>query len=117
MEKKHAGTLLLSPFEVQAEARGFNRLANAIDVLGRYQGLVGGARKAWAEQNRGAVIGYIRAFSEAVDWLYEPRNREEALPILLKNLPGANAQAADSADRSLTSPTHRFHRDATSHMT
>ncbi len=41
MEKKHAGTLLLSPFEVQAEARGFNRLANATDVLGRYQGLVG----------------------------------------------------------------------------
>ena len=37
MEKKHAGTLLLSPFEVQAEARGFNRLANATDVLGRYQ--------------------------------------------------------------------------------
>ena len=29
MEKKHDGTLLLSPFEVQAEARGFNTLASA----------------------------------------------------------------------------------------
>ena len=28
LEKKHAGTLLISPFEVGAEARGFNRLAN-----------------------------------------------------------------------------------------
>ena len=112
MEKKHAGTLLLSPFEVQAEAKGFNRLANAIDVLGRYQGLVGGARKAWAEQNRDAVIGYIRAFSEAVDWLYEPRNKEEAIAILLKNLPNANAQAAETAYRVLLSPTDGFQKKA-----
>jgi ABC-type nitrate/sulfonate/bicarbonate transport system substrate-binding protein len=112
MEKKHAGTLLLSPFEVQAEARGFNRLANATDVLGRYQGLVGGARKAWAEQNRDAVIGYIRAFTEAVDWLYEPRNKEEALSILLKNLPNANAQAAETAYRVLLSPTDGFQKKA-----
>src|SRR5258708_1098186 len=45
MEKKHAGPVLLSPFEVQAEARGFNRLANTTDVLGRYQELHVGARK------------------------------------------------------------------------
>lgn len=112
MEKKHAGTLLLSPFEVQAEARGFNRLANATDVLGRYQGLVGGARKAWAEQNRDAVIGYIRAFSEAVDWLYDARNKEEAIAILLKNLPNANAQAAEAAYRVLLSPTDGFQKKA-----
>ena len=68
---------------MQAEARDFNRLANAIDVLGRYQGLVGGARKAWAEQNRDTVIGYTRASSEVVDWLYDASNKEEALLILM----------------------------------
>lgn len=112
MEKKHAGTLLLSPFEVQAEARGFNRLANAIDVLGRYQGLVGGARKGWAEQNRGTVVGYIRAFSDAIDWLYDPRNKDEAIAILMKNLPNANAQAAETAYRILLSPTDGFQKKA-----
>ena len=65
---------------MQAEARDFNRLANAIDVLGRYQRLVGGVRKAWAEQNRDTVIGYIQAFSEAVDWLYDASNKEEKWP-------------------------------------
>ena len=112
MEKKHAGTLLLSPFEVQAEARGFNRLANATDVLGRYQGLVGGARKAWAEQNRDAVVGYIRAFSDAVDWLYQPGNKDEAIAIFLKNLPSANAQAAQTAYKVLLSPTDGFQKKA-----
>src|SRR5213082_2461236 len=71
MEKKHAATLLLSPFELQAEAKGFTRLGNATDVLGAYQGLVGvavGVSPALARAaDRDAVVGYIRAFSEAVD--------------------------------------------------
>ena len=112
MEKKHAGTMLISPFEVQAEARGFNRLANATDVLGRYQGLVGGARKSWAGANRDAVIGYIRAFSGAVDWLYDPKNKDEAIAIFLKNLPQASPQAAETAYRVLLSPKEGFQKKA-----
>lgn len=112
LEKKHAGTMLLSPFEVQAEAQGFNRLANASDVLGAYQGLVGGARKAWADANRDIVIGYIRAFSEAVDWLYAPQNRAEAIAIFRKNLPQASEQAASTSYGVLLSPTDGFQRKA-----
>ena len=112
MEKKHAGTMLISPFEVQAEARGYNRLANAIDVLGRYQGLVGGARKSWADPNRDVVIGYIRAFSEAVDWLYDARNKEEAITIFRKNLPNVNEQGAQTAYGVLFSPREGFQKKA-----
>jgi ABC-type nitrate/sulfonate/bicarbonate transport system substrate-binding protein len=112
LEKKHAGTMLISPFEVQAEAQGFNRLANASDALGAYQGLVGGARKAWADANRDAVIGYIRAFSEAVDWLYAPQNRSEAIAIFRKNLPQATEQAANTAYNVLLSPKDGFQRNA-----
>ena len=62
MDKKHDGTLLLSPFEVQAEARGFHTLASASQVLGPYQGLVAGVRQSWAANHREALIGYIRAY-------------------------------------------------------
>jgi ABC-type nitrate/sulfonate/bicarbonate transport system substrate-binding protein len=112
LEKKHAGTMLISPFEVQAEARGFTRLANASDSLGAYQGLVGGARKSWAEANRDVVVGYIRAFSEAVDWLYAPQNRSEAIAIFRKNLPQASEQAANTAYTVLLSPKDGFQRKA-----
>lgn len=112
MEKKHAGTLLISPFEVQAEAKGFNRLANAADVLGRYQGLVAGVRLSWAEANREAVIGYIRAYTQALEWLYQPANREEALAIFMKNLPSANRQAAETSYRVLLDPKSGFERQA-----
>lgn len=112
MEKKHAGTLLMTPFEVRAEAKGFNRLADAIKVLGRYQGLVGGARKSWADANRDTVIGYIRAWSDAVDWLYDPASREEALGIFSKNLPGAELQTAQAAYRIFLSPEEGFQKKA-----
>jgi ABC-type nitrate/sulfonate/bicarbonate transport system substrate-binding protein len=112
MEKKHAATLLLSPFEVQAEARGYTRLADASIMLGAYQGLVGGARKSWADANREAVVGYIRAFSEAVDWLYEGKNRDEAVAILRKNLPAMNEQAGQAAYAVLLHPRDGFQRKA-----
>jgi ABC-type nitrate/sulfonate/bicarbonate transport system substrate-binding protein len=112
LEKKHDATLLLSPFELQAEAKGFKRLGNATDVLGHYQGLVGGARKSWADANRDAVIGYIRAFSDAVDWLYEPRNKDEAIAIFRKNLPNVPEQGAQAAYGVLLAPVGGFQRKA-----
>ena len=90
----------------------FFELANASDVLGAYQGLVGGARKAWADANRDVVIGYIRAFSEAVEWLYAPQNRGEAIAIFRKNLPQATEQAANAAYGVLLSPKDGFQRKA-----
>jgi len=74
--------------------------------------LVGGARKSWAEQNRDAVVGYIRAYSDAVDWLYDPTNRDEALAIFTKNLPGASAPAALTAYGILLGSTEGFQRKA-----
>jgi ABC-type nitrate/sulfonate/bicarbonate transport system substrate-binding protein len=112
MEKKHAGTLLLSPFEVQAEAKGYHRLGNATDVLGRYQGLVAGVRKSWADAHRAEVIAYIRAFSDAVEWLYDPSNKDEALTILLKNLPSLGPGGAQTAYGILLSPKDGFQRKA-----
>jgi hypothetical protein len=58
------------------------------------------------------VIGYIRAFSEGVDWLYDPRNKDEAIAIFLKHLPQANAQAAETSYRVLLSPSDGFQKKA-----
>jgi ABC-type nitrate/sulfonate/bicarbonate transport system substrate-binding protein len=112
MEKKHAATLLISPFEVQAEARGYTRLADAGSMLGAYQGLVGGARKSWADANREALAGYIRAHVGAVDWLYESKNKDEAIAILRKNVPAMSEQAARTAYSVLLHPRDGFQRKA-----
>jgi ABC-type nitrate/sulfonate/bicarbonate transport system substrate-binding protein len=110
MEKKHDGTLLLSPFEVQAEAHGFNTLASASKVLGPYQGLVAGVRQSWAEKNREALIGYIRGYVHGVEWLYDPNNKAEALALFRKNLPNMPAEGVEVTYRLLLDPQTGFQR-------
>lgn len=110
MEKKHDATLLLSPFEVQAEARGFHVLASASDALGAYQGLVAAVRKSWAEEHRDALVGYVRAYVQGVEWLYDPANRAEAIALLRKNLPAMSAEGAEAAYRVLLDPATGFQR-------
>jgi ABC-type nitrate/sulfonate/bicarbonate transport system substrate-binding protein len=110
MEKKQAATLLISPFEVQAQARGFTLLADASAAVGSYQGLVAGVRKGWADQNRRQVVGYIRAYTQGVDWLYDPANRAEALAIFQKNVPNSTPQQAETAYRILLDPKNGFQR-------
>jgi ABC-type nitrate/sulfonate/bicarbonate transport system substrate-binding protein len=112
MEKKHDGTLLLSPFEVQADARGFNTLASASQVLGPYQGLVAGVRRSWAEKNREALIGFIRAYAGAVEWLYDPGNKAEAIAVFRKNLPNMPAEGVEASYRLLLDPQTGFQRRA-----
>jgi ABC-type nitrate/sulfonate/bicarbonate transport system substrate-binding protein len=112
LEKKHAGTLLISPFEVAAEARGFNRLADATDMLGHYQGLVGATRRAWANQHEMELIGFIRGYRSALAWLYDPANKAEAITILRKNLPDMPEELAQKSYEILMHPTQGCTRDA-----
>jgi ABC-type nitrate/sulfonate/bicarbonate transport system substrate-binding protein len=112
MEKKHAGTMLISPFEVQAEARGYNVLATASESFGAYQGLVAGVRQSWAAQNQDDLVGYIRAYADSVEWLYDPANKSEALRILTSKMPNVSPQAAEATYRILLDPRTGMQRRA-----
>src|SRR6185312_15009309 len=43
------------------------------------------ARPQWLRENPDTARGYLKAMSDAVDWLYDPANREEAIAILARN--------------------------------
>jgi ABC-type nitrate/sulfonate/bicarbonate transport system substrate-binding protein len=103
-EKKHAGTMLITPFDIIAKANGFNALQYAIDVYGNYQGLVGATRRAWAAENPKKVEAYIRGYVAGVDWLYDPANKAEALAILRKNLPQMSPELAEQSYAVLLGP-------------
>ena len=85
MAGKHDATLLRTPFELLAQNRGFNVLAKA-DALGAYQGTVGAARRSWAREHDAALVGFIRAYRAAMDWLYDRANREIVEAILVANV-------------------------------
>ncbi len=112
LAQKHAGTLLLSPFEVPAQAKGFTLLGSAIDVLGHYQGLVGAARRGWAKEHRAELEGYIRAYVEGLGWLYAPENKEAAIALFRENLPQMSPELAARSYEILLDPKGGFARRA-----
>jgi ABC-type nitrate/sulfonate/bicarbonate transport system substrate-binding protein len=95
---KHAATLLRTPFELLARARGCNVLATAA-ALGPYQGSVAAVRRAWARANEAVVVGFIRAYRAALDWLYDRAHRAIAEALLVAHMRDMTpALAAESCD-------------------
>jgi ABC-type nitrate/sulfonate/bicarbonate transport system substrate-binding protein len=103
-ERKHDGTMLLTPFDLFAKANGLNVLQYAIDVYGQYQGLSGATRRAWAAANPKKLDAYIRGYREGLAWLYEPNNKDEAIAILRKNLPQLSEGLAGQSYNVLINP-------------
>ena len=82
---KQDATLLRTPFELLAESSGYHKIATA-ETLGAYQGTVGLARRAWAREHDSALIGFLRAYKAATDWLYDPANRDVAEALLVAHI-------------------------------
>jgi len=80
-----AATWLTVPFDLQAKAQGYTHLGDAVDTIGRYQGIVSVASKAWLGAHPDAALGYIRGTRDALRWMYAPANRAEAIRILIDN--------------------------------
>jgi len=112
MEKQHDATMLRAPFDLQARNRGFNQLATAREVIGPYLGIVGAARRSWAQQHPEQVVGFIRAYRDAVRWLEDPANRGAAQALLQANVPGMPAQVAAQSCALMLDAKSGFFRDA-----
>lgn len=97
MQGKTDATIITSPLEIVPESKGYVRLANATDVIGPYQAVSGVARRGWAKENADVLVGFIRGYVEALDWMANPANRAEAVAIYRKNIPAASEGSANKA--------------------
>ena len=111
-DKKQSGTLLSAPFNLLAQEQHFIELAKATKVIGPYQGNVAATRRSWAKQNKSSVIAFIRGYVQAIDWLYDKTNREEAVRILEKNVPEISSGLAEQSYDGLLSAQEGFSRKA-----
>jgi ABC-type nitrate/sulfonate/bicarbonate transport system substrate-binding protein len=103
-EKKHDGTMLLAPFDIAAKSAGFNILQRAIDVYGHYQGLSGVTRRAWAKDHERELVAYISGYLQGLTWLYDPKNKDEAIAVLRKHLPQMGPEVATASYSRLIGP-------------
>lgn len=91
----HAGTLLLTPFEILAELAGLRELQSASEVFPHYQGLLGTTRKSWAKDHPDELSGFIRGYLDALDWLFDTANRAAACDLLVANIPNMTQAVAE----------------------
>ena len=109
-DKKQSGTLLSTPFNLLAQEEHFIELAKATEVIGPYQGNVAATRRSWARQNKSLVIAFVRGYVQAIAWLYNKTNREEAVRILEKNVPEMSTGLAQQSYEELLDAQDGFSR-------
>lgn len=108
---RHAAGLLATPLDLIAQEQGLNRLGSAREILGRYQGRAAYANRAWIRRNTDAVVGFMRAYRDAMNWLHDRRNRDEAAALLLANDSSMTMRLAHQSLDILLDPDHGFFRD------
>jgi len=105
----HAGTILVTPFDLLAMNKGHARLAVAHEQLGAYQGVVAAARRSWAAKNESALVGFVRAYHAGVEFLYS--NSEIAAALLVANVRAMTPALAKQTLEVLLDPASGFFRD------
>jgi ABC-type nitrate/sulfonate/bicarbonate transport system substrate-binding protein len=75
--------ILTPPFNFHAQSAGFTLLGNTVDFADMpFAGIA--VNTNWAANNKPKVEKVIAIYTKAMVWLYDPKNREEAVTILMK---------------------------------
>jgi NitT/TauT family transport system substrate-binding protein len=74
-----------TPLAFNAIEQGYTKLAVFGPLLPNIPYMAWHANKAWAAANPATVKGFVRAHSKAIDYLYDPKNRQEVISILAES--------------------------------
>jgi ABC-type nitrate/sulfonate/bicarbonate transport system substrate-binding protein len=92
-----AATMLSPPFDLKAVDDGMKKLGDAFEVF-RGVGVVFAVSNAWARAHADALVGFLRAAAKAQSFLYDPKNKDEAVTILVKVTKSPREDIAKSYD-------------------
>ena len=109
---KYAGTILRTPFDLMAERAGLRVLQRASALFHDYQGIVGTARRGWARDNGDVLARFIRAYLDALAWLFAPANRQRAAEILRTGVPNMTPELASDVCGVFLNPIGGFEPEA-----
>lgn len=90
--------ILFPPFTFRAASQGLTNLGDIEPHLKGYPFTVYAANMPWAQKNERAVLGFVKAYGRAIRWLYDPKNKSEAVQILTKLAKTDPKDGADTYD-------------------
>jgi ABC-type nitrate/sulfonate/bicarbonate transport system substrate-binding protein len=106
-DKTMAAAMLNPPFSIRAEKAGLKDMGTAAAALGAYQGTSAFVLRSWGAANADTLVKYIEAYIEGVRWSFDPKNKTEAVNILVERL----KLPEDIAALSYDSTKNDFSRD------
>ena len=75
--------ILTPPFNFHAQTAGYTRLGDTIEYTDMPFAAIA-TNQVWADANKTAVEKMIRVYNRSIAWLYDPKNRDEAVQILVR---------------------------------
>jgi ABC-type nitrate/sulfonate/bicarbonate transport system substrate-binding protein len=100
------------PFTFRAAKDGFRKLANFHEYLGPILFTADFASMNYLKSNRTEVVRYLKSMIEATRWLYDPKNKEEALAIHTRVLKSTR-ESAEEDYKYLVQDFQPFPKDGT----
>lgn len=94
--------IVSQPFDFKAISEGYTQLYDTSFMAKPYTFVVIAARKKWVDDNPDAAKGFVRAVAKAIDWWYDPKNKDEAIAIL---------QEVSKQDRALITQTYDYYHE------
>jgi ABC-type nitrate/sulfonate/bicarbonate transport system substrate-binding protein len=79
-------TFMGPPFNIRARQEGFKPLVTFHEILGPIQFTVDFAHQNFLQNNRDHAIKYLKSMIQGTQWLYDPKNKEDAIAIHMKIL-------------------------------
>ncbi|MGH7872767.1 MAG: ABC transporter substrate-binding protein [Candidatus Binatia bacterium] len=98
------------PFTFRAAKDGFRKLANFHEYLGPILFTADFAHANYIKANRTEIVRYLKSMIEATRWLYDPKNKEEALALHMKVLKSTR-ESAEEDYKYLVQDFQPFPRD------
>jgi ABC-type nitrate/sulfonate/bicarbonate transport system substrate-binding protein len=97
-----AAGAMLQPDDFRAMDEGFKRLAVSSEAVKDYTFNSMTVQRGWAREHSDELVRFLRAFSRATDWIYDPANKEEAIAVLAERTKQDDKYARQSYDLVVT---------------
>src|SRR5471032_2201424 len=85
-DKAMAAAMMNPPFSTRGIKAGLKDMGTAAAALGAYQGSSAFVLRAWGQANTDTLVKYLQAYVEGWRWAFDPKNKVEAIALLVEHL-------------------------------
>jgi ABC-type nitrate/sulfonate/bicarbonate transport system substrate-binding protein len=111
-DKAMVAGIMNPPFSIRAQRAGLKDMGAVADTLGAYQGSSAFVLRSWGAANGDALVKYLQAYIEGLRWMLDPKNKAEAVALLVERLKLPEDVAAEAYGATIKS----FDRDGALNM-